>query len=254
VTIKFKFNSVLICLGLLAVASLHLVALETLVPEGQLDLPPHLLKLVLLIQPVFLTMLAIFVGIKLGPRLGLEAPAIRAITSRHQVKLILKSQFAPALIVGLASSIILLGYGYFTESFFTQSSDEMFAKVLALSPPLITKILYGGIGEELIMRWGLMTLVIWAICKVKKHEGLPSFKIVWVGIGVAALLFALGHLPVLFGISDQPPLWMIVSVVLGNALPGLGFGWLFYKFGIEAAMMAHALTHIITTIILGTLG
>ena len=37
--------------------------------------------------------------------------------------------------------------------------------------------------------------------------------------------------------------------MLGNTLPGVIFGWLFWKRGIEAAMIAHALAHALATTI-----
>lgn len=245
---RATFISLLFLMGFAGVASLYFVPLETLVPEGEIDLPPRLLKLVLLIQPALLTALAIVLGVFLGPKIGLDAPILRAITSKTSIGKTLKTQALPAVIVGVGTAIILLVYGQLTDPYFSQTEGGIFAKVQALDPPLITKILYGGIVEELMMRWGVMSLAIWLIWRLKGAQGLPSAKIIWTGIGIAALLFAAGHLPVLFGITDQPPVWLISLVIAGNAIPGIGFGWLYYRFGLEAAMIAHALAHIITTI------
>jgi membrane protease YdiL (CAAX protease family) len=33
-------------------------------------------------------------------------------------------------------------------------------------------------------------------------------------------------------------------VVAANALPGLAFGWLYWRQGLEAAILAHALAHV----------
>jgi hypothetical protein len=37
------------------------------------------------------------------------------------------------------------------------------------------------------------------------------------------------------------------AVLLGNAIPEVLFGWLFSKKGVEAAMLAHMLAHLIST-------
>ena len=38
---------------------------------------------------------------------------------------------------------------------------------------------------------------------------------------------------------------MLAFVVGGNTLAGLVFGWLFWRHGLEAAMVAHALAHVV---------
>ena len=69
-----------------------------------------------------------------------------------------------------------------------------------------------------------------------------------------ALLFAAGHLPMLFFLLPEPPGVLILMVLAGNALPGLLFGWLFWRRGLEAAMIAHALAHLFGTIATAVLG
>ena len=50
-------------------------------------------------------------------------------------------------------------------------------------------------------------------------------------------------------ISPAPQLWLVAAVLLGNAVPGVLFGWLFWKKGIEAAMLAHTLAHLISSVV-----
>lgn len=248
-SLRMNFITLLVLLGLMSVSTLYLVPFETLVPEGTVTLSPTLIKLIMLIQPIVLIVIAIMIGTFLGPKVGLDAPALRALTSNNRFLTIIKPQIFPAVVVGLGVAIIILGFGQIIEPYFSRAESEVLIKALALNPPLITKILYGGVGEELLMRWGLMTLTIWVIWRLKGSQGLPSPKIVWIGIGIAAFLFALGHLPLLFAISGTPPLWIIGAVIIGNVLPGIGFGWLYYRYGLEAAIIAHALGHVFSTIV-----
>ncbi len=69
------------------------------------------------------------------------------------------------------------------------------------------------------------------------------------GIMTAALVFALAHLPFLYGIAGDPPLWLVLSAFAINALAGAMFGWLFWRRGLEAAMLAHALAHVVAALI-----
>ena len=54
-------------------------------------------------------------------------------------------------------------------------------------------------------------------------------------------------MPLLIVISPNPQPWLVAAVLLGNAIPGVLFGWLFWKKGIEAAMLAHILAHLISS-------
>ncbi len=84
------------------------------------------------------------------------------------------------------------------------------------------------------------TPVIWRLSQ--RPKGLPSWGY-WTAALVAALMFAVGHLPFLFSLISEPPAWVITSVLVGNLLAGLGYGYLFWRHGIEAAMLAHGLSH-----------
>jgi membrane protease YdiL (CAAX protease family) len=68
--------------------------------------------------------------------------------------------------------------------------------------------------------------------------------------GIAAILFAAGHLPataVTFGALT--PLLLFRCFLLNGGF-GLVFGWLYRKYGIAYAMMGHALFHVVCKIVL----
>ena len=60
-----------------------------------------------------------------------------------------------------------------------------------------------------------------------------------VAITLAALLFGAGHLPTAFAIGMAHAPFAIARIVLLNALVGLVTGTLFWKYGLEHAMLAH---------------
>ena len=61
---------------------------------------------------------------------------------------------------------------------------------------MISCLTYGGVLEEIMMRWFLMSLLIFIIWKLffKKEQSAPKGVMIGVNI-VVALLFAAGHLP-----------------------------------------------------------
>ncbi|GAU76277.1 hypothetical protein F3D3_0874 [Fusibacter sp. 3D3] len=61
---------------------------------------------------------------------------------------------------------------------------------------------------------------------------------------MAAVLFALGHLPATLILFGELSFLIVFRCMLLNGVFGLVFGWLYRKLGIQYAMSAHAMTHV----------
>jgi membrane protease YdiL (CAAX protease family) len=95
---------------------------------------------------------------------------------------------------------------------------------------------YGAIGEEILVRLFLMTLLVWLFARFAGKAPTPT--VYWTAIALAALAFGAGHLPA------AAQVWPLDAVVVGrtilvNAAAGLVFGWLYWRRGLEVAMLAH---------------
>ena len=103
-----------------------------------------------------------------------------------------------------------------------------------------------GVIEETMLRFGLFTLVA-AIAASAARGGAPpdplagppppfAFHLANV---VAALVFGALHFgnAEVIGLALTPR--VVTSILAGNALVGLVCGWLYWKRGLEAAMIAH---------------
>lgn len=111
----------------------------------------------------------------------------------------------------------------------------------------IASILYGGMIEELMMRLFLMSLIAWLLWKLffRKSDTAPDNVIIAANV-ISALLFAAGHLPVTITIFGELTPIILLRCFLFNGGFGLFFGRLYRKYGIQYAMMSHALLHIIS--------
>src|SRR5574341_271209 len=82
------------------------------------------------------------------------------------------------------------------------------------SPPLYARMLYGGITEEVLLRWGLMTAFTWLAWRYfQGKRGAVNPGLSWLAIAVSALLFGVGHLPVasyLIGSLNGPVVSFVV--------------------------------------------
>ena len=111
---------------------------------------------------------------------------------------------------------------------------------------ILGSVIYGGVIEEVMMRLFLMSLIAFLLHRIlgKGMEKPAVWMLVTANI-IAALLFAAGHLPatiMLMGISPM----ILLRCFLLNGTFGLLFGWLYRKYGLRYAMIAHAGCHIIS--------
>jgi membrane protease YdiL (CAAX protease family) len=108
---------------------------------------------------------------------------------------------------------------------------------------------YGGIAEEVLLRLFLVSLFVWITFIIKKaKDGGPTVFGIWLSIILAAVVFGLGHLPVTAQITNLTGIVIIRAVVL-NGAGGIIFGWLYWKKGLESAMIAHFSADIVLHII-----
>lgn len=235
---------VLLGLGVAATASMLLVPIERIVPADT-GLPPMALRATALIQPIVLLTILVAVGCWAAPKLGLDAPLIRALIERRPAGPVLRRQAGPAVGVAVIVAAILLLFGWLSADWFRGSA------LAGFEMPVATRLLYGGITEELLTRWGLMSLLAWVAWKAAGSRSPVPAACFWIAAVVGALLFAAGHLPLLHLVMPSPPAIVVAAVLVGNSVPGLLFGLLFWKRGLEAAMIAHALAHLLGALAAG---
>lgn len=232
-------------IGIVAILSLLLAPMEML-QRPSIHMSPLAFRILTLINPLILVIAAIGIGSWLTPSVGLDAPLIRALILGTGAGSILRHQIIPALVVGLVSAAVLYVYSVISLPWFAAS------KTPDVPLPLATKLLYGGVVEELMTRWGVMTLFVWGGWRLARRPKPLQPALYIVGAALAALVFAAGHMPLLYTLMPSPPVGLVAAVILGNALPGFLFGVLFWRRGLEAAMIAHATAHLLFT--LGNLG
>lgn len=115
------------------------------------------------------------------------------------------------------------------------------------APTWIASILYGGVIEEVMLRLFLMSLIALIGWKLfaPKEDTAPE-KVLIISNAFAAALFAAGHLPATVLIFGHLTPMLIFRCFLMNGALGIVFGRLYRKYGIQYAMLAHILTHIVS--------
>jgi membrane protease YdiL (CAAX protease family) len=223
-------------------AAIIAMVLPRLLGQMQVPLPAPLWVLTLagLAQSALLLALAVWAGVRLTPSVGLGAPALEAVVAGRPIGPALRSQVFPGLIAGVLGGILLFAAFRYAPAAVADLQDRF-------AIPIVARVFYGGITEELLLRWGLMTALVWLAWRfLQQRRGPVRAGFVWLAIAVSALIFAAGHLPAasfLLGTMDVA----VVAFVIGvNTAFGLLFGYLFWRYGLESAMIAHALAHAVS--------
>jgi hypothetical protein len=248
---KTRLFVILLSAGLAGVLSFLLVDLSALVaslplPAGT-EIPPitPAIKLLSLIQPAIILALAVLVGVALAPKVGLSSPAAEAASKGSLVWPALKPQIVPGIIGGLSGGGAIVAATLLAKPFLSAETVERIAAFGRLVPPP-TRLLYGGITEELLVRWGLMTLLVWAAWRLlQRREGEPKPAYFVGAIVISSLVFGVGHLPVTYMILPEATAALTLYVIAANSVFGLIAGYLYWRRGLESAMLAHMLAHIV---------
>jgi membrane protease YdiL (CAAX protease family) len=75
--------------------------------------------------------------------------------------------------------------------------------------------------------------------------GQPGPAVVWGAILISGVLFGLGHAPSYLAAGCHKTVAFFCSMIALNLWASLIFGWLFWQYGLMAAMVAHMLFHLV---------
>ena len=244
---KSKEIGLLFIIGFLGIVSLVplIPALINLHPEP-LPFPIEVVQIISVMQSSILLLGMVFLGSFLANKVNLRAPVIQAISMSQKVLPELRRQVLPGVMGGLSGGMVLVLFFNAYPEFIAAEFQNVVEKI---SLAWYAKILYGGITEELLMRWGLMSLLVWISYRLtqKKDTLIRSYNYI-LAIAISAILFGLGHLPLLFALISHPTFFLVVYVVLGNTAFGIIAGWLYWKKGLESSILAHVIAHIVLLI------
>jgi hypothetical protein len=195
-----------------------------------------------LAQSLLLVAAAAAAGTALAPRLGLEAPFFEALVSGRPLWDALKPQLLPALVLGIGGALAIVAAYYLFFRPRLDAGTVRSMEKLRMDLGLWARLLYGGVVEEVLFRWGVLTLFAWLGTLL---FGGPSPALMWAVIVGSGVLFGLGHLPSYRLAGCQvTPLFLGLMIIL-NLWATLICGWLFWKYGLLAAMIAHMLYHLV---------
>jgi hypothetical protein len=194
------------------------------------------------LQPFALLVAGAFAGAFAAPRVGLRSILVERLAGRADSDLFrgLAGPLLASILLGLLINVV----DALTQPMWLPAGTDWPAYEAAWTPiTLGFGMLYGGLTEEVMFRWGVMSLLVWAVWRLGGAGRPVAAGPVAAGIVLSALLFGLAHLPTLIGVLPLSP-GPVARTVLLNGLAGLWLGWIFWQRHLEATMACHAAIHV----------
>ncbi len=249
--LSLKVYGLLLLAAILGVVAIipYALTLQPLPPALQAQL--GLVLLASIIQNAVIFGVAIALGLWRGGKVGLGAPMLRDwLAGNPEAPRAFRAGLPLAVALGVASSLLVVLLDLVVFKGLMPPPLQAMANA-SLVPPAWMGFLasfYGGIGEELLLRLFLMSLLVWIGCKVTR-TATPGAAVAWTANILAAVLFGAGHLPAtaaLFPLTAA----VVIRALLLNGLIGAAAGWLYWRRGILLAMAAHFSADIVLHVLL----
>ncbi len=164
----------------------------------------------------------VYLGLYFGKKVNLGTPLLSALVNKQKISMSFTQPLLVGLLLGIFSSIFIRVFDY----------PATYASSIGVR---LLAVLYGGITQEILLRLFVMTTIVFAFSRVFCTKK-PS--VYWTGILGTAFIFAFSNLPNLMQF-EKLTFFLVVQSVLLNFIPDIAFGWLYWKKGLESAIIAH---------------
>src|SRR5437879_6033808 len=169
-------------------------------------------------------------GAWFAPRVGLVTPIIDAALTGQPFIGRARSVAVLAIGLGVVAALAVVALDVVVFAPLVPETKALPARALWTGA---LAALYGGLTEETLWRYGAMSFLVWLFTKFARGPSAYRAAIV-----VASALFGLAHLPATDALASLTPVVVTRTMVLVG-LAGVTFGWLYWRRGLEAAMIAH---------------
>jgi len=219
-------------------------ALMTLRETQRVPIPTSRRALVVggVAQQVLLVLGAAAMGTWLAPRVGLQAPVFEALGRPSTLPEAVGFQLLPSVVLSVVATFVFLPLYYWV---FRPRMDTVAVyriESLRRHMGLKSRVLLGGVVEEVLFRWGAMTVCAWLAITVL---GLSQEGAMWGAILGSGILFGLGHLPGARAVGVVLSGSVVATAIVLNLIVAIAFGWALWRYGLLAAMMTHGLLHVL---------
>lgn len=206
--------------------------------EANRAISAKLLFLSLTVRTWLLAAMACFIGCHNAPLTELSAPFLEALISLKNPSSIFALQLCYALL-GSAAALV----GLYLLTLLLHPNPKLLTKSIS---SLGTTALFGSFIEEIIFRWGLMSL----IARIINVEFVANLDIsLLIALFLSSLTSSFYHLSDLISVRDKENEVIVLKVLISHFWKSMCYGFLFWKFGFTAAVICHIFVELVSAYI-----
>src|SRR5215207_8977544 len=196
----------------------------------EITMPLGRLAVLIVIQGAVFMAVMTAIGLLASRAVGLGTPVLDALLAGEAIQV-------DGLLIGVVMGVVgsLSVFALERSVFLSAVPDALLAlpgRIAAWKRALAC--FYGGFTEEIIVRLFFMSGLMWLLTRITP----PTDGAYWLAIVIAALAFGALHLPTTALLVTLTRRLVVRALVL-NGMIGLICGWLFWRYGLEAAMVCH---------------
>jgi hypothetical protein len=237
-------------------------ALTVPAPENTSLSPEAMQTIVLAVMVIFTLGQAVLfnipltaLGLLFAKWTGLDAPFIRALLYR----LPRPARFGRAMLVGAVSGAAAGGLLLLLSQYvFGPWMDTSIAAAGITIPDVrwswwegLLASIGAAFNEEVCLRLFLLNGLAWlGNLLFGRKIGRPGTALLWAANILSALAFGALHIPNIMAIGMPVDAVTVSSALVMNGIIGILFGWLYWKYGLESAMVSHFAADIILKVVL----
>ena len=220
------------------------------VPEPASHMTTMQLALAQMLRNLIFSLPAVGIGLLVARRIGLGAPYLESrLDGAPPPAQPFSSIVGPALLWAAITAAIAFGIdAIFVHGFgVTFPAPEIHARIQVAWWPNCLASFWAPFAEETFDRLFLLSLVAWAILGIFRirGEGRGRTAALWAANVATALFFGWYHISNEQMFAAQVPAIVAIRTVLIIFPVGLAFGWLYFRRGLEAAILSHCVIDLI---------
>jgi hypothetical protein len=201
--------------------------------------------------------LAALIGSFAAKKIGLGLPFIEGWLAKSPIWQHLKNVVIMALAAGVLLGVLIIAVDVLIFTPYLEAATG-YSNANLLNPDLnraspwqgFLAAISAGVTEEILFRFFGISLVAWLGGVIfKDAEGRPKAFIVGFSILLWAVIFGLAHLQMPAIVGWELSTATIVRSLVINSLGGLVYGWMYWKKGLESAIVTHFSTDLVLHVI-----
>lgn len=189
-----------------------------------------------IIRNVCIIAIFISVGVLLNPLIKSKVPVFIAIIKKKDLWQTLRFYLLLAILFGFIGAVLFIYIYYIFLRLKINKNNIAIIEDLRMKRYLTGRIIYDGMIHEIILRWGVLSSIIWGI---NTYFNEINIYLVLVSLFLLGSIVGLFKLLVYFSLGAEVNRSFVALVFISEIILSLFFGFIFWFYGLATVILSH---------------